>query len=78
MDTLVRARAGVGALARRPVVITFDDGFQGAVDHAVPALRAHGFTAVFYLVAGLMGETSRWLRPELDMEPPIIPGWAGK
>ena len=68
MDALVRARVGQGSLPRRPVVITFDDGFQGCADHAVPVLRAHAFTAVFYLVAGLMGETSRWLRPELGME----------
>jgi peptidoglycan/xylan/chitin deacetylase (PgdA/CDA1 family) len=68
MDTLVRARIGQGPLPRRPVVITFDDGFQGCADHAVPVLRAHQFTAVFYLVAGLMGETSRWLRAELGME----------
>jgi peptidoglycan/xylan/chitin deacetylase (PgdA/CDA1 family) len=68
MDTLVRARQGHASLPRRPVVITFDDGFQGCVDHAVPVLRTHGFTAVFYLVAGLMGATSRWLRPELGME----------
>jgi peptidoglycan/xylan/chitin deacetylase (PgdA/CDA1 family) len=67
MDALVRARLGQGTLPKRPVVITFDDGFQGCADHAVPALRAHGFTAVFYLVAGLMGETSRWLLPELGM-----------
>jgi peptidoglycan/xylan/chitin deacetylase (PgdA/CDA1 family) len=68
MDTLVRARQGHASLPKRPVVITFDDGFQGCADYAVPALRIHGFTAVFYLVAGLMGATSRWLRPELGME----------
>lgn len=68
MDTLVRARQGRASLPKRPVVITFDDGFQGCADHAVPVLRTHGFTAVFYLVAGLMGATSRWLRPELGME----------
>jgi peptidoglycan/xylan/chitin deacetylase (PgdA/CDA1 family) len=68
MDTLVHARQGQASLPKRPVVITFDDGFQGCADHAVPVLRRHGFTAVFYLVAGLMGATSRWLRPELGME----------
>jgi len=68
MDTLVRARQGHTSLPRRPVVITFDDGFQGCADYAVPVLRTHGFTAMFYLVAGLMGATSRWLRPELGME----------
>jgi peptidoglycan/xylan/chitin deacetylase (PgdA/CDA1 family) len=61
MDALVAARSGGGALPAKPVVITFDDGFQNCVDHAVPILQAHGFTAVFYLVTGLMGSTSRWM-----------------
>jgi peptidoglycan/xylan/chitin deacetylase (PgdA/CDA1 family) len=72
MDTLVRARRGEAPLPTRPVVITFDDGFQGCADHAVPVLRAHGFTAVFYLVADVVGGTSRWLRPELGMELPLM------
>jgi peptidoglycan/xylan/chitin deacetylase (PgdA/CDA1 family) len=72
IDTLFRARLGLGPLPARPVVITFDDGLQGCVDHAVPVLRSHGFTAVFYLVAGLMGDSSRWLRAELGMDLPIM------
>jgi peptidoglycan/xylan/chitin deacetylase (PgdA/CDA1 family) len=68
MDRLVSARLGRASLPKRPVVITFDDGFQGCVDHAVPVLRSHNFTAVFYLVSGLMGETSRWLLPDLGTE----------
>jgi peptidoglycan/xylan/chitin deacetylase (PgdA/CDA1 family) len=68
MDALVRARLGQGSLPKRPVLITFDDGFQGSADHALPVLRAHNFTAVFYLVAGLMGETSRWMLPEVGVE----------
>lgn len=72
MDTLIRARQGLASLPERPVVITFDDGLQGCVDHAVPVLQRHGFTAVFYLVAGLMGSTSRWLRQELGIELPIM------
>lgn len=74
MDALVRARRGVGSLPKRPVVITFDDGFQGFADHAVPVLRAHGFTAVVYLVAGFIGATSRWMVPELGLELPLMSG----
>src|ERR671925_672254 len=48
MDTLLRARSGKGSFPRRPVVISFDDGFQGSVDHSRPVLEAHGFTAVFF------------------------------
>jgi peptidoglycan/xylan/chitin deacetylase (PgdA/CDA1 family) len=72
MDSLVRARLGQGSLPKRPVLITFDDGFRECADHAVPVLRAHGLTAVFYLVTGLMGETSRWLLPELGLELPLM------
>jgi len=72
IDTLIRARLGVGRLPKRAVVITFDDGLQGSVDYAVPVLRAHGFTAVFYLVSGLMGDAARWLRAELGMDLPIM------
>jgi len=72
MDDLVRARLGQTPLPKRPVLITFDDGFQGCVDHAVPVLRAHEFTAVFYLVTGLMGQTSRWMAPGLGVELPVM------
>lgn len=75
MDALMRARLGLARLPTRAVVITFDDGLQGCVDHAVPVLREHGFTAVFYLVAGLMGERTAWLREELGIELPIM-SWA--
>jgi peptidoglycan/xylan/chitin deacetylase (PgdA/CDA1 family) len=72
METLVRARKGQASLPRRPVVITFDNGLQACVDHALPVLRAHGFTVVFYLVAGLMGQTTRWTLPEVGLELSIM------
>jgi peptidoglycan/xylan/chitin deacetylase (PgdA/CDA1 family) len=75
MDALFGARLGQGGLPKRPVVITFDDGFQGCVEHAVPVLRAHGFTAVFFLVAGLMGQTSRWMLPDPGVELALM-SWA--
>jgi peptidoglycan/xylan/chitin deacetylase (PgdA/CDA1 family) len=56
----------------RPILITFDDGFRGAAEHAAPVLRRQGFTAVFFLVAGLVGGTSRWLRDELGQELPLL------
>ncbi len=63
LDDLLVARSG-GSLPPRPVIITFDDGFQDCVDYAVPILQAHGFRAIFYLVAGFMGKVSEWLRVE--------------
>jgi peptidoglycan/xylan/chitin deacetylase (PgdA/CDA1 family) len=70
-DQLADARAGRGGLPRKPVMVTFDDGFRECVEHALPVLHGHGFAGVFYLVAGLVGATSRWLRPVIGDEFPM-------
>ncbi|WFP76105.1 trifunctional glycosyltransferase/class I SAM-dependent methyltransferase/polysaccharide deacetylase [Mesorhizobium sp. WSM4906] len=44
----------------RPVLITFDDGFQNFADHAWPILRANDLTAEVFLVTDLVGESARW------------------
>lgn len=75
LDCLLAARRGESKLPLRPVVVTFDDGFQASVDHAVPILQRHSFTAVFYLVAGLMGQNSHWLRAERGITFPLV-DWA--
>ena len=75
LDRLLAHRIGHGSLPARSIVITFDDGFQDCVEHAVPILHARGFTAIFYLVAGLVGKTSRWLLPKRGVELPLI-DWA--
>jgi peptidoglycan/xylan/chitin deacetylase (PgdA/CDA1 family) len=63
-ETLLGHWHGAGELPRRPVIITFDDGYRDCVVHATRILRARRFTAYFYLVAGLMGQCSAWLRDE--------------
>lgn len=37
-------------LPKKPVLITFDDGYQGTFDRALPLLQRYGFRAVFYLL----------------------------
>lgn len=72
MDALVDARVRRAELPQRPVIITFDDGFESCVRHAVPVLQELNFTAVFYLVAGLMGRESSWLVPERGCSFPLV------
>ena len=61
-------------LPARPIVITFDDGFQDCFDYAVPVLTAHAFTATFFVVAGLAGRRSEWLPAERGVEYNLM-GW---
>jgi peptidoglycan/xylan/chitin deacetylase (PgdA/CDA1 family) len=72
LDNLLEYRSGRGPLPSRPIIITFDDGFQDIVEYAVPILQARSFTAVFYLVAGLVGKSSHWILPELGIECPLM------
>jgi peptidoglycan/xylan/chitin deacetylase (PgdA/CDA1 family) len=60
------------SLPPRPVVITFDDGFRDCLRHAAPVLHEAGLRATMYVVAGLLGKTSRWLAPEGLTHLPLI------
>ncbi|MDX8477326.1 trifunctional glycosyltransferase/class I SAM-dependent methyltransferase/polysaccharide deacetylase [Mesorhizobium sp. VK24D] len=44
----------------RPVLITFDDGFENFADHAWPILRANDLTAEVFLVTDLVGQSAQW------------------
>ncbi|SDJ94311.1 polysaccharide deacetylase family protein [Streptomyces indicus] len=48
-----------GPLPARPVLITFDDGYEGVHGHALPELARHGFTATVFVTTG-------WLRGPYD------------
>ena len=53
------------------VGITFDDGYQNNVQHALPVLKKHGFTATCYGVSSMMGSTNLWDRG-LVAEKPLM------
>ena len=53
-------------LPPRAVMITFDDGYRSNLEIAVPILRRHGFTATFFVVAGLLGGTNVWDADEIQ------------
>ena len=46
------AQDGAGKLPRRPVVLTFDDGYQDAALQVLPRLLARGQKATFFIVSG--------------------------
>lgn len=63
---LLAHRRGEGDLPARPIVITFDDGYQSILDFALPAVLAHGFFATVFVVTGLFGATNRWDATEVQ------------
>ena len=72
LPTLIAHRTTGAPIPRRPIVITFDDGFLDCARHAAPVLTSHGFSATFFLVAGLTGGPSTWLRTERGMALPLM------
>ncbi len=41
-----------GPLPPRPIILTFDDGYDDAFHIAYPILQAHGFSGMFYIITG--------------------------
>jgi peptidoglycan/xylan/chitin deacetylase (PgdA/CDA1 family) len=42
-------------LPSKPIILTFDDGYLDGYTAAYPALKAHGFSGVFYIITGKVG-----------------------
>ncbi|MDL5200652.1 polysaccharide deacetylase family protein [Streptomyces sp. ALI-76-A] len=57
-DLAARWRSG-RPLPERPVLITFDDGYEGVHRHALPVLARHGFPATLFVSTG-------WIRGAYD------------
>ena len=49
LTRVANAWAGRGTLPKRPVVVTFDDGYRSAYTVALPTLRRHGWVGVLNL-----------------------------
>ncbi len=57
------------------VALTFDDGYLGLLDHALPVLKRFGFPATFFLVSDRVGETNTWDARHGD-QPRSLMGWS--
>ena len=70
-DELIDFQGERGGLARRPIMITFDDGYSDCVRYAVPILRKHGFKAIIYIVTSRVGKLSDWLGTQRMLKWPL-------
>ena len=56
LDRVLAAWDHGAALPRKPIVVSFDDGYPGHIRYAAPALRRHGWPAVLNLEVNNIGE----------------------
>ncbi len=47
-------------LPARPVLLTFDDGYEDFAEHAWPLLQHYGFGALAFIVTGCVGRHNAW------------------
>lgn len=69
LDDVVAARAGGPALPRRPLLITFDDGWSDNEEFALAHLRRAGLPSVLFVVADAIG------RPEPFFQERLVGAW---
>jgi peptidoglycan/xylan/chitin deacetylase (PgdA/CDA1 family) len=55
-ETLYAYLNGARGLPSKPVVLSFDDGYEDFYTTALPILRSHDFTAVAYIVSSFVGQ----------------------
>jgi glycosyltransferase involved in cell wall biosynthesis/SAM-dependent methyltransferase len=57
---IVKARQSAKPLPGRPILLTFDDGYQDFADTAWPILEAEGFNAEVFVVTDCVGGSAVW------------------
>lgn len=60
------------SLPRRPVAITFDDGYRDNHDYAWPLLTEHGFKATIFVVSSAIGAENDFDRANISDRVPML------
>jgi len=64
-DAVVAHVARGARLPPKPVLLTFDDASKGQVSRALPLLRAHRFTATFFVMTVVLGKPGWMTRADV-------------
>lgn len=60
IDALIDWLDGGAPLSDKAFVLTFDDGFRGVREHALPVLERFGWPCTVFVVSGLIGGRDLW------------------
>jgi len=52
-------------VGKKPIVITFDDGYNDAYTQAFPILQKHGMIGVFYIISGQIDQNERMTKDQI-------------
>lgn len=74
LDQVEDAWAGRGLLPRRPIVISFDDGYRSHYTTAMPILRRHHWPGVLSLTLGNMNDPGDPITPT-QVQKLVDAGW---
>ncbi len=74
LDEVENAWAGRGLLPRRPIVISFDDGYRSHYTTAMPILRRHHWPGVLSLTLGNINDPGDPLTPT-QVQKLVDAGW---
>jgi len=58
--------------ADKRIALTFDDGFASVLRHGLNPLSRHGFRALQFLVADLIGRSNEWDAPQGEAQEPLM------
>ncbi|MEE4236718.1 MAG: polysaccharide deacetylase family protein [Anderseniella sp.] len=61
MDEMLAHVAGKAPLPEKSLHVTFDDGFVGVLEHALPTLKEHAIPATLFALPQRMGMTNDWM-----------------
>jgi len=59
-EHLVASITGEAKLPEKPVLLTFDDGYENFYTHAYPILKKYGYTALIFMLAGYIDNWNLW------------------
>lgn len=71
---LAAARAGTDTLPPKPVLLTFDDGYENLKTNVHPLMEQLGFAYTVFLVSERVGKTNNWVASE-GYDPTPLLSW---
>ncbi len=72
LDDLFKWLSFGETLPKRPIILTFDDGYEDNYTYAFPILKEFGFTATIFLITKDIGGFSGWVDSEETIKEPIL------